>query len=330
MTRQNFENEVEKLKSEIELRDIEIKRCLAKIETLEDTILDMEFNLSKNSDQNDYILLKNKVKHLENYNRELKDKMGFLRLENIKLKMKLEEKNKEFYDNLSLINVIENDFHTKKANQGGYSKVKIKNTGTTRELFKILELKCPICETHKKIKIPLNIINPSSKMITINIPEKSICDHSFQILIDQSFKVKKYQIGNFESNLIEYADSKYFPIEIISQIRTFIDDIDVLGLVIFDDEWNVQFASMPSEFVFDLFKEINLRKKQKDRRITKLYMELKNENKMFIENIDILNYDYNLILLFSPKINFGMGTMLLKDIREKLEKSITNYREDIT
>ena len=87
---------------------------------------------------------------------------------------------------------------------------------------------------------------------------------------------------------------------------------------------------MPSEFVFDLFKEINLRKKQKDRLITKLYIEIKNENKIFIENINIICYNYNLILLFSPKINFGMGIMLFKDIREKLEKSITNYREDKT
>ena len=330
MTGQNYENELKKMKSEIELRDIEIKRYLAKIEMLEDTILDMEFNLSEKSDQSDYILLKNRVKHLENYDRELKDKMGFLRLENIKLKMKLEEKNQEFYDNLSLIRIIENDYQTKSLNQNGNSKVKIKNNRTKTESFEILELKCPICETHKKIKIPLNIIKPSSKMITINIPEKSICEHAFQVLIDQSFKVKKYQIGSFETNLVEYADSKYFPVEITSQIRTFIDDIDILGLLIFDDDWNVLFASMPSEFVFDLFKEINLRKKQKDRLITKLYIEIKNENKIFIENINIICYNYNLILLFSPKINFGMGIMLFKDIREKLEKSITNYREDKT
>jgi len=328
MTRQNFENELEKMKSEIELKDIEIKRCLTKIETLEDTILDMEFNLSEKSDQSDYIILKNKVKHLENYNRELKDKMGFLRLENIKLKMKLEEKNKEFYDNLSLISVIDNDYHTKKFNQSEDSKIKRKITRTTIGSFEILELKCPICETHKKIKIPLNIIKPSSKMITINIPENSICEHTFQVVIDQSFKVKKYQIGSFESNIIEYADSKYIPVEVISQIRTFIDDIDVLGIVIFDEEWNVLFASMPSESVFDLFKEINLRKKQKDRLITKLYIETKNENKIFIENIDILHY--NLILLFSPKINYGMGKMLFKDIKEKLGKCLTNYREGIT
>ena len=325
MTKGNQNPEIEKLISEIEKKNIEIRRYLDKIETLEDTIMDMEFNLSTESDQNQNIVLKNQIKHLEAYNRELKDKMGFLRLENIRLKKELDKSRKTYYDKLSLIKIVENDTITKDlvGSESSYSNLEGYDTQTSGDKsFSNIELSCPICQTVKTLKIPTNFINPSLDLTKISIPKDRICEHSFQIQIDKSFIVKKYLIEEYISNKFEFSKDTYFTEKIILQIQTLVDDREILGIAIFDDGWNIIFALIPSESIFDLSKEIQIRKEQHIRNMNKVYLEMKNQHKIFLEVIQIFNLDYILLLNFSQKVNFGMGTMLFKDVQEKLLKFV--------
>lgn len=330
MSEKNFKNEIEKLELEIQLKDKEIENSLEKIEYLEDLILELETNLSKKSDELNTSMETTQIKRLEKDNRELKDRMGFLRLENIRLKKEIDEYKNGYYDKLSLIRIVENDSNlTKSNNTPNHDLVINKNQIFQEELFNNVELKCPICEIQKTLKIPSNIFNPSQKMTKIYIPKELVCDHGFQILIDKDFTINRYQIVNYESNKIELSHDEYFTAEILLKIRNFIDDREILGAIIFDDELNVIFASIPSDLYLNLFKEFHLRKERKLRDISKMYVELENQQKWFLENIEILGFNYILGLFFSKRINFGMGTMLFKDVKDKLVSFIVSHKDGI-
>ena len=323
MMDRNSENELKKLKSELKLKDKEIKKYLEKIDILEENIMDIESNLAKASDNGNIgniIILKNRVKHLERYTRKLKDKMGFFRLENIRLKKALEEGNKAFYDQLSLIKVVENNSSSTKLED---SNPEIKeNPEFQSESYTYLDLKCPECEIQKKLKIPIKLIKPSMKEMMISIPQYLICEHSFKILIDKSLHIKKYLIENYESSQIKISNNNASNQALISIIQTLIDEIEILGVALLDLEWNIIIASVPYESISNLLKEIRLRKELQIQEIVKIYFELENQQKIFIEDIEIMGHNYILGLIFSQKVNFGIGTMLYRDIKEKLLKSL--------
>ena len=56
---------------------------------------------------------------------------------------------------------------------------------------------CPICNFKKSINIPHDILKKSG-LTTISVPKDTICDHHFQIFVDQDFKVRGYQKVDFE------------------------------------------------------------------------------------------------------------------------------------
>ncbi len=330
MTEKNYKNEIEKLESELVLKRDEIKKYLDKIDYLEETIMEIEANLTEKNEEANLSIIKSQLNHLEKYNRELKDKMGFLRLENVRLKQELENCKKGHYENISLIKIAETKSSSTKSENSMHSDLTETNSETVKEeFFNIVELKCPICEKQKILKIPINFVNPSLTLTTISIPKDIVCEHSFQILIDKSFKVRKIQIENFELNKIELSNNEHINSKLFSGIRTFIDDREILGVILLDDEWNTIFASFPSDSMLDLFKEIHFRKERQIRDIIKIYFEMKNQQKVFLEYIEILGLNHILVLIFSQKVNFGMGTMLFKDIKEKLQKSVINYKDGI-
>jgi len=86
-----LKSRIEELESELELKNKEISNNLDKIDYLEETIMEIEDSLSKKSSKSEDLLLKSKVKDLNRKNREMKDRMGFLRLENVRLKQELEK-----------------------------------------------------------------------------------------------------------------------------------------------------------------------------------------------------------------------------------------------
>ncbi len=89
---EDFQNKkIEELKSELELKKKEVSNHLDRIEYLEDTIMEIEEKLSKKSNKSGDPLLKFQIKELERKYRELKDRMGYIRVENVKLRSELEK-----------------------------------------------------------------------------------------------------------------------------------------------------------------------------------------------------------------------------------------------
>ncbi len=60
-----------------------------------------------------------------------------------------------------------------------------------------VELVCPVCNAKGQVNVPKNILKEHG-LTTISIPSKSMCEHNFQIFLDQHSSVRGYQKVDFE------------------------------------------------------------------------------------------------------------------------------------
>jgi hypothetical protein len=339
-------NKINELKSELELKDTEISEYLDKIEHLENLIMEIEASLSEKLDKPENSLSRIHLKDLENTNRELKKKLSLLRLENVKLKQELDKTKKGYFDSASLIQVVDTKFNSSESKTPINKKIKLKEDDKTpKDLFRNIQVKCPKCEKIRNLKIPIKIMSQNQNLITISIPKDIICEHSFQILVDKFFTIKRYHVVDYELHKMEYyKDSDgiilqekdndlsqfiSFPFyqDIISIFRESIDEREILGTAIFTEKGKLIYASIPSNILFNIIKEFEVRMEKHIQDITKMYIEVKHHQKIFLENIKILKNKIILVLLFSEKVNFGMGTMIFKELKKKVKILTENYKD---
>lgn len=116
-------------------------------------------------------------------------------------------------------------------------------------------IRCPICNTQKRLRIPFNVIKQSLQLTTISIPPGLICNDSFQAFVDKNFKIRGYQKVDFDFSTIEFYEKPlnermqesniyYFrdlPIsnKIIELLRNFVDSNNVLGTAFFTIEGQI-------------------------------------------------------------------------------------------
>jgi len=209
-----------------------------------------------------------------------------------------------------------------------------------KELFKNIILKCPKCETQKKIKVPSKILTQSGNVITIGIPVGFICDHSFQAYVDKYSDVRGYQVVDFLIPKTEYFQSDIpkdeqkendnqesftkLPLfqDIITLLRNCVDNREILGSAVFTTKGNVLYSSIPDNTLIDTMSEFEVRSKEKLHRITKMFLELKNHQKVCSEYLEIHDLEVILVLIFAEMVNFAIGNMYLRDIVKKV-KSLT-------
>ncbi|MFX0023247.1 MAG: hypothetical protein ACFE9S_13050 [Candidatus Hermodarchaeota archaeon] len=60
-----------------------------------------------------------------------------------------------------------------------------------------VELVCPVCHANGQVNIPRNVLKDHG-LTTISIPSNSMCEHNFQIFLDQHSSVRGYQKVDFE------------------------------------------------------------------------------------------------------------------------------------
>ena len=207
-----------------------------------------------------------------------------------------------------------------------------------KELFENILLRCPKCETQKKIKVPSKILAQSGTVITIGIPVGLICDHSFQAYVDKYSDVRGYQVVDFVIPKTEYfqsdlpkqdqklKDKQYeftkLPLyqDIINLLRNCVDDREILGSAVFTTKGNVLYSSISQNTLIDTIREFEVRNKEKLHSISKMFLELKNHQKVCSEYLEIHGLEVILILIFSEMVNFAIGNMYLKDVVKKIEK----------
>jgi len=212
------------------------------------------------------------------------------------------------------------------------------NNKRVGELFEKIILRCPKCETQKMIKVPSKVITQSGSVITIGIPIGLICDHSFQAYIDNNSDVRGYQVVDFVIPKTEYFQSDMLEDEseemnnqnsftklplfqdVINLLRNCVDDREILGSAVFTTKGNVLYSSIPHSTLLDTIREFEVRNEEKLHSITRMFLELKNHQKVCSEYLEIHDLEVILVLIFSETVNFAIGNMYLRDVAKKIEK----------
>lgn len=196
---------------------------------------------------------------------------------------------------------------------------------------------CPTCNIKKELRIPSKIINQAKQLTTVSIPSGTVCDHGFQSFVDKNFKVRGYQKVDFEFSHMEFfersdADSTEAiePIsiltsqqlfqDIISLLRSYVDDKEILGSGMFTEEGHVVYSSLPSNTLFSITKEFEVRSEKKLNSLKKMYLELENDQKICSNYLEIRGIRFALVLFFSHIVKLGMGNLYLNDLVKKIRK----------
>ncbi|GAB4311936.1 MAG: hypothetical protein Kow0069_12440 [Promethearchaeota archaeon] len=66
---------------------------------------------------------------------------------------------------------------------------------------KLLRIVCPSCGRRSKIEIPTKFTSPGRPLTTVSVPSGHVCDHAFQVFLDQHLSVRGYQVVDLELDL---------------------------------------------------------------------------------------------------------------------------------
>jgi len=201
------------------------------------------------------------------------------------------------------------------------------------EFFKEILFRCPKCSTNQKLKIPAKIINQSKQLTTVSIPSGLCCEHGFQAFVDKNFVIRGYQNVDFEFSKIELYESSIesekdedrdltsMPIfqEILQFLRNCVDDKEILGSGIFTIEGKVLYSSLPQNTLFNTIREFEVRNEKNLVSVKKMYLELENNEKFISKFMEINGMKFNLVLMFSFRVKFGMGNLHLRDLLRKID-----------
>ncbi|MCK4780771.1 MAG: hypothetical protein KAT57_11305 [Candidatus Lokiarchaeota archaeon] len=208
---------------------------------------------------------------------------------------------------------------------------------TVKEDYQDIHLVCPTCNAKKDLKIPTKIINQAKQLTTVSIPSGAVCEHSFQSFVDKNFKVRGYQKVDFEFTHMEFYEkidaetaelddptaklsSQQFFQDIISLLRSYVDDKEILGSGMFTVDGHVLYSSLPSNTLFSIIKEFEVRSEKKLSSLKKMYLELENDQKICSNYIEIQGMRFALVLFFSQSVKLGMGNLYLNDLVKKIRK----------
>jgi len=207
--------------------------------------------------------------------------------------------------------------------------------------FEEILVRCPICnKENRKLRLPVKIINQSKQLTTVSIPSGLNCDHSFQAFVDKNFVVRGYQTVDFEFSKMELYESRVDVLEekedsdveendftsmtifqnIIQLLRDCVDDKEVIGSGIFSEEGKVLYSSLPQTTLFNTMREFEVRSERNLVSVKQMYLELENSEKFISKFMEINGIKFNLILMFSFRVKFGMGNLHLRDLLRKIEK----------
>jgi hypothetical protein len=214
----------------------------------------------------------------------------------------------------------------------------VEDNKNQKELFKNILLRCPKCETQKRIKVPSKILTQSRKLTTIGIPAGLICEHSFQAYVDKYSDVRGYHLVDFDITKTEYFKSELpkeeeekedysqndftkLPLfhDLINLLRNCVDDREILGSALFTTKGIVLYSSISQNTLIDTIREFEVRNKEKLHSISKMFLELKNHQKVCSEYLEIHDLEVILVLIFSEMVNFAIGNMYLRDVVKKIE-----------
>ncbi len=213
------------------------------------------------------------------------------------------------------------------------------------EIYQEILIECPSCSKRKKLMVPDKIINQSKQLTTVSIPLDLVCEHSFQAFIDKNFKVRGYQLVDFEFSKIEFYEGglnsaieefgdkwkaeedrnlSALPIfqDIINILRNGVDDKEILGTAILRFDGKVVYSSLPNTTLAHTIKEFEVRNTKELVSVKKMFLELENNQKVCSEYLKIGDIKFILVLMVSSKVKLGMGNLFLRELVKGIMKLI--------
>ena len=203
--------------------------------------------------------------------------------------------------------------------------------GENDNLAKI-HVTCPHCNTSKFIKIPTNIINESSHLTTISIPLNHICEHSFQIFVDNHFVIRGYQRVDFDiSNFEIYqdgSDSKgedllityNFSVIIKKMIQLIRENINIKGIfggLVLTESGNLIFSSLPSEISLNMIRKMEIQKSF-PKTINQIFLILSNNQKIISSTLVIDNVKLIFTLCFSLEMDYNTANYYMLELKKNI------------
>ena len=214
------------------------------------------------------------------------------------------------------------------------------------EIYQEILIECPSCNNRKKLMVPGKIINQSKQLTTVSIPLDLVCEHSFQAFIDKNFKVRGYQLVDFEFSKMEFYEGglnsaievgdndkwgaedddnfSAMPIfqDIINILRNCVDDKEILGTAILKFDGKVVYSSLPNTTLAHTIKEFEIRNSKELISVKKMFLELENSQKVCSEYLKIGDIKFILVLMVSSKVKLGMGNLFLRELVKRIIKLI--------
>ncbi len=214
------------------------------------------------------------------------------------------------------------------------------------EIYQEILIECPSCNNRKKLMVPGKIINQSKQLTTVSIPLDLVCEHSFQAFIDKNFKVRGYQLVDFEFSKMEFYEGglnsaievgdndkrgaeeedsfSTMPIfqDIINILRNCVDDKEILGTAILKFDGKVVYSSLPNTTLAHTIKEFEIRNSKELVSVKKMFLELENSQKVCSEYLKIGDIKFILVLMVSSKVKLGMGNLFLRELVKRITKLI--------
>ncbi len=202
------------------------------------------------------------------------------------------------------------------------------NDLNSKEIYQKILVECPTCQAKKVLKIPPKIINQAKQLTTISVPSGTACEHGFQAFLDKNFKVRGYQKVDFEFSHMEFSeydptaiyDSRLLLQEIITILRSNIDDKEILGNGIFTIDGNILYSSLPTDNLSSIIREIKARDEMKLISFRKLYLELQDNQKICFSYLKVKDVLLVLVLFFSEIIKFDTGRSYMDNLIQKIKE----------
>ncbi|MFX0187986.1 MAG: hypothetical protein ACFE8A_09635 [Candidatus Hodarchaeota archaeon] len=99
--------------------------------------------------------------------------------------------------------------------KGSYSEIEVSSSDVLKAPLEKLKYSitviCPICKIKKQIRLPETTFKEETYLATVSIPKRTICEHHFQVFIDNNFDVRGYQTVDVE------IDSEKIHIEVVEE-----------------------------------------------------------------------------------------------------------------
>lgn len=189
---------------------------------------------------------------------------------------------------------------------------------------------CPVCAANDEISFPKEIFSRENQIITVSIPQGTICEHPFQLYLDNDYNIKGYQKIDYTFPKIEYYNDNIPEInsndkdegcseknKINTFFRNIQDQVQILGISLFSSNGGFIYSSMPKNTLLIAMNEYNIRTCPNILKAKKMIIEL-DEGYITSQQIQIKGVGFVIFLLLAKNFNISYANLLSNQIFSKI------------